>query len=388
MEACMKQYSRGRQAALLDRVRKLLVPDTPEERVRQKLVDSLIDQKGFPARIIDTEYHLSRVPAGKRKDSRARADIIIWEQRHKKALVLVEVKQPRISLDDDRTLDQAMRYQELIGARYIVITNGAETRSYVVRSSRPVQIDNDLKYSDLQSFCCQAEDDDDGIGRLCYADLTNKEYLSELRDDFAVIGHDTPEYLHAIISEFDNFLLCHELQSHFPVQHHGISVIEDLGCSDRAYGNASGGSWPGLYRGLLVRDLEGDHQTYWMSVMATGKTTDHPKLRNRTGSTTLVVAVDDFDLKKHNALQMRLDTSLWPNRTGYALTHDGRKSGVPSKVVLSKVRSIAPHLLTKDASQIRLGQIPSGRSLSWESFRSTLLNILLYVSVRETIKKQ
>ena len=383
----VRQYSRGGQSALLDRVRKLLVLDTLEERVRQDFVNRLIDQQKFPATIIDTEYPLGRTPVGKKEGSKERADVIVWERPNRKALLLAEIKSPNISLDDDKTLDQVMRYQKLLHARYLVITNGTETRSYMVKRSCPVQISNDLKHSDLKSYCHQGDEGDEGIRRLSYSDITNKAYLSKLKDKSAVIGVDTPEDLHPIISELDNFLLCHEFRSHFPVEHYGISILEDLGYSDRKYGNASGGSWPGLYRGFLVRDLQGDHQTYWMSIMPTRKTRDDPKYGNRKGRTTLLVAVDDFDLKKHNALQMCLDTSLCRNRNSYRLTHVGRKSGIPNAEVLCKVRSLAPHLLTGDSSQIDLGKVVSGRSLSWESFGPTLLNILLYAAIRESMKK-
>ncbi|MBM3133473.1 MAG: hypothetical protein FJZ95_10665 [Chloroflexi bacterium] len=212
--------------------------------------------------------------------------------------------------------------------------------------------------------------------------------MDDLADEkFAVIGVDTPQSLRPTLAELDNFLLYHEFRSHFPLDHCGISILEDLGCSHREYGNASGGKWPGLYRGFLICDLQGDYQTYQMSIMGKQKTRNDPKYGNSEGTTALIVAVDDFDLKRHNALQLCLDTSLHPNNIGYRLIHDGAKSGIPRIDVLSKVRSLAPQLLTKDLSRIDLGNVPSGHSLSWETFGLTLLNILLYVSVRETIKK-
>ena len=134
----------------------------------------------------------------------------------------------------------------MLHARYLVITNGTETRSYSMKGLRAIQINNDLKYSDLGSYCRQADESNESPKRLSYSDLTNEAYLSELKkDEFAVIGVDTPEDLHPTLSELDNFLLCHEFRSHFPVEHYGISVLEDLGYSDRTYGNASGGGWRG-----------------------------------------------------------------------------------------------------------------------------------------------
>jgi hypothetical protein len=50
--------------------------------------------------------------------------------------------------------------------------------------------------------------------------------------------------------------------------------------------------------------------------------------------------------------------------------------------------NLAPHLLARDPSKVHLGEISSGRPLNWENFGPTFLNILLYVSIRETIKKQ
>jgi hypothetical protein len=322
MEAEMKQYSRHGQHALLDRVRKQLVEDGPEEGVRQKFVNGLIDHYKVPTTMIDTEYSLSRTHAGKKQGSKERPDIIIWETgKNKKALLLVETKEPRKSIDDGEALEQVMRYVKLVPARYVIITNGTGTRSYRVERLCPVEISDDLVYADLSSYS----------GR-------SNNVEGEPMD----FGEDTPDGLHPVISDLHDFLLSHEFGSHLPAEHHGLLVREDLGHAYREYGNASGGVWPGWYRVFIVRDLHGDDQTYCISIMPQKKTRDDPKYKNRRGTTKLLVAVDDFELKPHNALQIRLDDSLSPSRTGYSLTHDGTKSRTRKEEVMRKVSSLAP----------------------------------------------
>lgn len=380
----MKTYSRGNRLALMDRIRKTLVPDTPEERVRQEYLSGLIDYQGFPESSIDTEYSLSRID----KHRRGRVDIVVWEKRYEKALLIAETKSPSVSLTG-QTLNQAIKYQKTLGGSYIVTTNGADIRSYRLEQGTWREIGNDFTYDNLKSTDgLEAWEEEDALVRLEYSEVTREDYLGDLVSaEYGIIGEDTPREMHPTIAELHNFLLCHDFGDRFPLQHCGFEVIEDLGHSCKTYGNASGGHWPGEYRGFLIRDLQGDHQIYRVGILGQAKLKNDPKWKTRKGTTMLIVAVDDFDLKPHNSLQLRLDSSLNPANGGYWLSHDGRKSSMPSAKIISGVRKLAPHLLSSTASRVNLGYIPKGASLTWALFGPTLLNLLLYASIRETVKK-
>ena len=142
----MKTYSRGNRLALMDRIRKTLVPDTPEERVRQEYLSGLIDYQGFPESSIDTEYSLSRID----KHRRGRVDIVVWEKRYEKALLIAETNSPSVSLTG-QTLNQAIKYQKTLGGSYIVTTNGADIRSYRLEQGTWREIGNDFTYDNLKS---------------------------------------------------------------------------------------------------------------------------------------------------------------------------------------------------------------------------------------------
>ena len=71
--------------------------------------------------------------------------------------------------------------------------------------------------------------------------------------------------------------------------------IKDGGLRYTSFGNASGGSYPGMYRYIMVQDANNDVQIVSMAVMGC-----------LNGRTLLIVAIDDFD-KHHNSLQLSLD---------------------------------------------------------------------------------
>jgi hypothetical protein len=57
-----------------------------------------------------------------------RADIVVVESNTKPFMV-VECKEPNVKIDQT-VLCQVVRYNSIIGARYIVLTNGIETYCY------------------------------------------------------------------------------------------------------------------------------------------------------------------------------------------------------------------------------------------------------------------
>lgn len=97
--------SRGRYVAL-----------TPEEWVRQHFMSFMVGSLGFPQSLVAVEVP---VLIG---SSRQRADIVAYSRRME-PLVIVECKAPSVSLSQ-QTLNQACRYLSVLGARFVVLTNG------------------------------------------------------------------------------------------------------------------------------------------------------------------------------------------------------------------------------------------------------------------------
>ncbi len=88
---------------------------TPEEWVRRHLVEYLINSYGLSPMQIIEEYPVSL------NGQAQRADVVVV--RGDKPLILAECKSPDIKLSQE-TLSQAVRYNSVVGARYIILTNG------------------------------------------------------------------------------------------------------------------------------------------------------------------------------------------------------------------------------------------------------------------------
>ena len=102
-----------------DPLRKKSVRNTPEEAVRQWFIAVLHEGMGVPEHMMGSEVALTH--GGKKY----RADIVVYD-RSARPLMVVECKRPEVSLDQ-AVADQALRYNNELDVRYIVITNGEKT---------------------------------------------------------------------------------------------------------------------------------------------------------------------------------------------------------------------------------------------------------------------
>lgn len=116
------RYTEDRGRTLVfDQVRKMWVVLTPEEWVRRHLVEYLIKQCGAPLRSIVEEYAVSV------NSMPQRADVVVIGN-DARPLLIAECKAPEINFDERRIVsevfEQATRYNAVVGARYVVLTNG------------------------------------------------------------------------------------------------------------------------------------------------------------------------------------------------------------------------------------------------------------------------
>ncbi|MCK5068452.1 MAG: type I restriction enzyme HsdR N-terminal domain-containing protein [Bacteroidales bacterium] len=106
----------GESRKVLDVYRKRFVMLTPEEEVRQRFARYLVEEKGFPASLVMTEYSLKL-----NKMSR-RCDILVHKPAGNPA-VLVECKAPEVKITQ-AVFDQAARYNLEFKVKYLMVTNG------------------------------------------------------------------------------------------------------------------------------------------------------------------------------------------------------------------------------------------------------------------------
>ncbi len=101
---------------IFDGIRKRWLILTPEEWVRQNILQYLIHVKKYPAALfaIEKEIQLG--------DLKKRFDIVVYD-KNSKPWMLIECKEMNVVLDE-HVLDQVLRYNITLQVPYLVITNG------------------------------------------------------------------------------------------------------------------------------------------------------------------------------------------------------------------------------------------------------------------------
>lgn len=125
----------GDKVEVWDPIRGIYLVLTPEEWVRQHLIAYLVSHCGVqPLRIVE-EYAvlLNGQPQ--------RADVVVVDDAGR-PLLLAECKAPDVVINR-QTLAQAVRYNSVLQARYIILTNGLKHYCYACR---------DGQYEQLQAF--------------------------------------------------------------------------------------------------------------------------------------------------------------------------------------------------------------------------------------------
>ena len=124
---------RNEKQMVFDFLRKRFVALTPEEWVRRHLIGFLISHCGAqPMRIVQ-EYAVAM------NGSPQRADVVVVDDRAC-PLMLVECKAAGIGIDR-QVLAQAVRYNSVLGARYVVLTNGLVHYCYEYAEGRYTRMD-------------------------------------------------------------------------------------------------------------------------------------------------------------------------------------------------------------------------------------------------------
>ena len=104
------------QTYIFDQVRKKWLLLTPEEWVRQHLINFLIHEKKFPISLISIEKEIVL------NDLKRRYDVVVYNKQLQ-PIVIIECKAPYIDLDVT-VIEQALRYNLIIKANYLMLSNG------------------------------------------------------------------------------------------------------------------------------------------------------------------------------------------------------------------------------------------------------------------------
>ena len=124
-----------------DPLRKREVTATPEERVRQWFIVQLRDTFGVPE-------HLMMSEVGFKFGAKSwRADILVYD-RAGQPLAVVECKRPDVALDA-HVIEQAMRYNSVLGVRFLFVTNGKMTYLYGLKGDTFVPLDRIPSFEEM-----------------------------------------------------------------------------------------------------------------------------------------------------------------------------------------------------------------------------------------------
>ena len=101
---------------IFDAIRQKYVRLTPEEWVRQHFVRFLVEEQQVPAALVAIEmgFTYQQMPR--------RADIVV-HARTGAPLLMAECKAPEVPVRQ-ATFDQVARYNKVVQAKYLVVTNG------------------------------------------------------------------------------------------------------------------------------------------------------------------------------------------------------------------------------------------------------------------------
>lgn len=129
------------KAYVFDEIRKKWILLTPEEWVRQHLINYLITQKNVPASLISVEKEINL------NNTRKRYDAVIYNKIMSPVL-LVECKAPDVSITET-TLEQTLRYNLILGVNYLLMTNGLKQFVIQVENGKAKLISDLPNYNEL-----------------------------------------------------------------------------------------------------------------------------------------------------------------------------------------------------------------------------------------------
>lgn len=102
---------------VFDEIRKKWLVLTPEEWVRQNILQFLLINKKYPASLIAVEKEI------KLGELKKRCDIVVYT-RTSEPWMIIECKEMKVQLSQ-KTIDQILRYHITLPAKFLVISNGS-----------------------------------------------------------------------------------------------------------------------------------------------------------------------------------------------------------------------------------------------------------------------
>lgn len=381
-------YKREGKDCYYDTYRKKLIEITPEETIRQKVAALFEYQYGVPKDMILLEVPMSYYVEG----ASGRADIVIHmydeEEQCLYPVTVIECKNEKVFLTDNVS-EQAIRYSDTIGAKYIVVTNGIDLRiaAYDEDTDQYVFFDKILTYGQMihKEYTLPEYKEEKEI-RFTLEELQNQELIWDYNESGNwIFGEDTPEALRSLAVNLYQALLDtgHKLPI---VKRKNFELLEDLGQRYMDYGNAGGGHYNGVYRAFLVNDRFGETQIVSLSIFGTDAGFRGEK---RNSYTSMTVAIDRFKTS-HNSLQYNVDrfVKLLPDGKAVFL-HNGQISSMKSDEIVAMVSQHGDGIRV-GSTGIELGTIDINKLLYLDDkdVSELIYSFIEYALLREEVRRR
>ena len=117
---------------IFDIIRKKWIILSPEEWVRQNILDYLLISKNYPASLIAVEKEINL------GELKKRCDIVVYN-RETKPWMIIECKEMNVTVDES-VVQQLLRYQTVIQAPYLIITNGNDTKGIAIKDQELIPL--------------------------------------------------------------------------------------------------------------------------------------------------------------------------------------------------------------------------------------------------------
>ena len=118
---------------IFDPFRKTWVLLTPEEWVRQNLLQYLVQKLHYPSSLIAVEKEIKLGELSKR------FDIVVY--KNEMPWLIIECKEAKVRLNE-KTMEQILQYQQVLTAQYLFISNGHETLGAKIESGKLQALQN------------------------------------------------------------------------------------------------------------------------------------------------------------------------------------------------------------------------------------------------------
>jgi len=123
---------------IFDPFRKTWVLLTPEEWVRQNLLQYLVQNLDYPSSLIAVEKEIKLGELSKR------FDIVVY--KNEMPWMIIECKEAKVRLNE-KTMEQILQYQQVLAAQYLFISNGHETMGAKIESGKLQALQNFPEYN-------------------------------------------------------------------------------------------------------------------------------------------------------------------------------------------------------------------------------------------------